>query len=295
MPPPVAPAPVPAPAGFALARRPITSPTLVDSALPTSSIRPLFLYQNLPDRVSSTLGKLPVGGDFQVYAVQLEYAFTERFSFTAVKDGYIDFNPDSTLSEEDGWANLAAGFKWAFLYDPVSETAASLQLIIEAPTGNDDVWQGEGDGVAIPSVSFLKLWDRLQLGSTLGFRLPFDTDAESTSLFYGGHLSYAVTDRFFPLVEFNWYHVLDEGDGGNRFDSQVGGLVPGVVEFEGGDLVNFGASNASENRDFLSLGVGFRYRALDSLDVGFAFEFPLLDDEDGIMENRFIVDAVWRF
>lgn len=65
--------------------------------------------------------------------------------------------------------------------------------------------------------------------------------------------------------------------------------------FKGGDVFNLGAANATDNRDFVTLGVGFRYRALESLDLGFAYELPLTDDKDGLMQDRFTLDAVWRF
>ena len=286
------PAPVANP--FDAAIRPITSPTLFDLAVPRTQAHALFMYQNHPGRLRTTLGDLPVGGDLQVYALQLELALSERFSLVAAKDGYIDFKPDATLSKESGWANISAGFKYAFLYNPEDALAAALNLQIEAPIGNTRVWQGEGDGVAIPSVSMVKLWDRLQFAHNLGFKIPFDNGAESTSLHYSVHFSYAVTEKFSPLVELNYFRVLDEGNGGRRFNDQVNGLVPAVATFEGGDLINFGASNVS-NKDLVTLGLGFRYRLTDNLDLGAAYEFPLTDEEENLMRNRITIDAVIRF
>ena len=120
---PIEPAPVaPAPLmtnvePFSGARLPISNPVYADLAVPVSHVRPLFLYQSMPDRVRTVVGDVPVGGDFQLYAVQLEFAFNNRLSLIAKKDGYIDFNPDATLSNTDGWANIAAGLKYSFLYD----------------------------------------------------------------------------------------------------------------------------------------------------------------------------------
>jgi len=280
---------------FADARRPISNPTLFDLALPQTGIHPIFAYHRLPGSINTELGELPLGGDVEVYALQLEYAFGERFSFIAMKDGYIDLNPDATLSDADGWANLAAGFKYAFLYDKETATAASFSLMVEAPTGNTDVFQGSGDGALLPAISMVKLWDKLQLAGALGMKVPFNTDAESTSAFTSVHLSYALTDRLFPLIEVNYFRVLDAGDGGQRFNGQVGGAVPSVVRFEGGDLFNLGASNADQNRDFVSLAAGFRFRLTDNIDLGAAYELPLTDAEDSLMESRMTVDAVIRF
>ena len=279
---------------FDAAIRPITSPTLFDLAVPRTQAHAIFMHQNHPGHLSTTLGRLPVGGDFQLYALQLEIALSEKFSLVAAKDGYIDFNPDATLSETEGFANLSAGFKYAFLYDPAEALAAAFNLQIEVPTGNREVWQGEGDGAAVPSVSFLKLYDRLQIAGNLGFRIPFDNGAESTIGHLNAHVSYAVTERFRPLLEVNYFRVLDEGNGGRRFNEHVGGLVPSVVTFEGGDLINFGANNVS-NKDLVTLGVGFRYRLTDNIDVGAAYEIPLTEEEENLMESRITIDAVIHF
>ena len=150
------------------------------------------------------------------------------------------------------------------------------------------------DGAAIPSISLLKLWDRVQFAENIGFKIPFDNGAESTTFHYNAHLSYQATDRFSPLIELNYFRVLDEGDGGRRFNHQAGGLVPAIATFEGGDLVNFGAGNVS-NKDLVTLGVGFRYKVSDGFDIGAAYEIPLTEEEENLMESRITVGATIRF
>jgi hypothetical protein len=83
---------------------------------------------------------------------------------------------------------------------------------------------------------------------------------------------------FIPLVELNWFHVLDAGDGTGNFPSQVGGAVPAVLEFEGGDVFNLGAVNSGANRDFVTAAFGFRARLTDSVNVGAAYEIPLTNE-----------------
>ncbi len=282
--------------GFENARRPISNPTLFDLALPGTNLHPIVMYQNLPGKVSTTLGDLPMGGDVQVYALQFEIALSERFSIVATKDGYVVFDPDNKAlwSEQSGFANLAAGFKYAFLYDPASCTAASATVTFELPTGNHDVFQGEGDGAVNVILSGVKLWGDLQLAGGAGIHLPFDGQMATTT-FVSAHASYEVTPWFIPLVEVNWHHVLETGNGHSSFNSQAGGLVPAVAAFEGSDLLNFGASNASRNRDLVTAAVGFRSRVAENVDLGFAYEFPLADKKDGIIEDRFTLDLVWRF
>ncbi len=135
----------------------------------------------MPDVVDTIIGQVPVGGDYQVYAVQLELALNERLSINATKDGYIDFNPDSTLESTDGWANVAAGLKYAWLYEPDQRLASNFQLLYEIPMGNTDVWQGNGDGVFIPSIATLKHFGDLQLANQFGFKLPVDAATKARS------------------------------------------------------------------------------------------------------------------
>jgi hypothetical protein len=58
---------------FASARRPISNPTLFDLAIPRSNVHAIMMYQQMPDRAAiAGGGSVPLGGDFQVYALQVE-------------------------------------------------------------------------------------------------------------------------------------------------------------------------------------------------------------------------------
>lgn len=277
--------------GFESARRPITNPTLFDLALPTSNVHPIFLSHRLPSSVSPGI---PLGGDVQLYALQFEIALNERLSIVATKDGYIDFNPDNTLSKTSGFANLGAGLKYAFLLDPISQTALSGTMTFELPTGNSDVLQGEGDGTINLILNGLKLVDEWQFAGALGTQIPF-SDEQSTIGWISAHASYEFCSWFIPLVELNWFHVMDAGNGTGNFPAQVGGAVPAVIPFEGGDLFNLGALNSTANRDFVSAALGFRSRLNDSATLGFAYEIPLTHDYNSLMKDRITLDLVWTF
>ncbi|MGB0775527.1 MAG: transporter, partial [Akkermansiaceae bacterium] len=279
--------------GFENVRRPISNPTLFDLAIPRTQVRPIYLHQNMPNKINSSLGKLDLGGDFTVMALQFEYAVNERFSIVAMKDGYIDFDPSATLSNATGFADLAAGVKYAFILDPANQLAVSGSAVIELPTGDDDVWQGNGDGALSLNVSAVKLTGNWQLAGALGVHLPFDTDDESTTAFASAHVGYSVTDRLYALAELNWYGVLSDADGNANFKKHVGGAVPAVIDFEGGDLVNFGASDPNSN--IVTAAVGLRYKLNNRVDLGIAYEFPLTDEEDNLMENRITLDMVVTF
>jgi len=281
--------------GFANARRPITNPTLFDLALPTTNIHPIFIHHRLPSTISTTINPdLPLGGDVQLYALQFEIALNERLSIVATKDGYVDFNPDNNLAKTTGFANLGAGLKYAFILDPVSQTAVSGTMTFELPTGNSDVFQGEGDGSVNLILSGLKLVDEWQFAGAIGTQIPF-SDEQSTMGWLSAHASYEVCSWFIPLVEINWFHVIDSGNGTGNYPAHVNGAVPAVIEFEGGDLFNLGGLNSSDNRDFVSAAIGFRSRISDAVNIGCAYEIPLTDDSDSLMKDRLTLDLIWTF
>ena len=286
-------APTVASSGFERARRPISNPTLFDLAVPTTNVHPIFMHQVLPNQINAGGGSIPFGGDVQLYALQFEYALSDRLSIVATKDGYVDMNFDNpAFSDSTGFANLGGGLKYALLLDPISRSAVSSSLTLEFPTGNSDVLQGEGKGLANIIVSGLKLVDEWQFTGGAGIQVPF-SDEQATMGWVSAHASYEVSKWFIPLVEVNWFHVIDEGNGTGNFGGQLGGGIPGAVQFEGGDLFNLGATNASDSPDFVSAAVGFRSRLTDAVTAGFAYEVPLTDEEDSLMEERFTLDLTW--
>jgi hypothetical protein len=279
---------------FSNARRPISNPTLFDLALPTTHLHPIFIHHALPDQIRTTAGDLALGGDVQVYALQFEFAVNERLSIVATKDGYVDINPDATLSSESGFANLGAGLKYAFLLDSEAGEAVSGTVTFELPTGNRDVFQGEGDGAVNLLVSGLKMVDAWQFAGGAGVVLPF-SDQQSSSSWVSAHASYDWCDWFIPLVEVNWFRVLDAGDGRPSFGAHAGGAVSGIAEFEGGDFFNLGASHAESNRDLVTAALGFRSRLNETVDLGLAYEVPLTNDEESLMKERVTLDLIWKF
>lgn len=280
---------------FAQAIRPITSPTLFDLAVPRTSANLIYINQSLPNSITAADGSsVALGGDFNVYALQLEYALNKRTSIIATKDGYIDFNPDNNLSSAGGFANLGAGIKHALIYQPENQFILSGIVGIELPTGNSDVFQGTGDGAADLRLTTVKLWDRLQLATSASLHIPFD-NAESTTGMVNLHLSYEVTPWFIPLVEFNWLRTIDEGNGSFRFSDQLGSTVPQIASFEGGDLINLGAANGESNADIINLAIGFRSRLSEHATFGIAYEFPLTDDNETLLDDRVTASITYTF
>ena len=88
-------------------------------------------------------------------------------------------------------------------------------------------------------------------------------------------------------LELNHLVVLDDGRRSN--------LVPSIVKFEGGDLINLGSDHGERNRHILTMAAGFRYRCMKNLDIGVAYEFPLTDKNANLMRDRWTFDFVLHF
>ena len=283
--------------------KPVTNPVYFDEPFNRTYIHLLTAYQNLPSHVNTIIGNVPLDGHLQLTALRINYAVNERFSIVAAKDGYIDFKPafkiPNVLEDASGWGDIAAGLKYAFILDPKNEFVLSGKVLFEFSQGTRKVFQGNGDGNASPSLSFLKGYKNFQLCGIVGGIIPFNGAEESTMLYDSWHVSYDLVgsmcgsdakNKIFPLVELNHFRVLDSG---NRNE-----LVASVAKFEGGDVINLGAQHSNDHPDFVTLGVGFRYRSNYSclpLDFGFAYEFPLSQKENGLMSNRFTWDLIYRF
>ena len=278
---------------FARFIKPVTNPVYFDEAQNVSYVHVVNAYQDLPKRISTKLGRVPLDGHLNMTAVRATYAFNEKFSLIAAKDGYIDFKPEHTLDHDSGWGDISAGFKYALYYCPQDEFIVSGKLLFEFAQGTRGVFQGNGDGNAAPSVTFLKGCNKWQFMGTLGMIIPFNAKQESTEIYQSYHVSYALTQRLFPLIELNHFCVARQA---GREE-----LVASIAKFEGGDVINLGSQHGIDHRNLVTMAAGFRYRIFEqagvfkNLDFGFAYELPLTNPNDGLMDNRYTADLVLHF
>ena len=271
-------------------------------------------------------------GDVKGAAVQFNIAINERLSIVAVKDGYIKCDPDTKLIGDGvGFADLAAGIQYSPIYDPKNEFVLSVRGVYEAPVGAHGLYQGRGSGTINLSTHILKGFNGAQISGNLGFILPLDSKYKNTLFYHAWHLGYNVTPWLHPFVEFNHFYVLKSGDldlkdvkalkklgitsaekldaaistlGANAVvsvlkdilhSSEKDKLVAALASFSGCDLINLGGKGNDENRNYITGAVGFRIKPFKNVSFGFAYEFPLQDKEKGLLDNRFLVDAVIRF
>lgn len=267
--------------------KPMTNPVFFDDARNQTYVHVYHALQSLPSSINTRLGRVPLDGDLNLTALRINYAFNERFSIVAAKDGYINFNPDHTLKHEEGWGDIAAGAKYAFIYDPKNEFILSGKLLYEMSQGSRDVYQGNGHGNLAPSLTFLKGWDKFQFMGMFGGVIPFKNTEESTMMFDSWHVSYNIIDKIFPLIELNHMWVVRQA----KRDE----LVASIAKFEGGDVINLGSQHGMDHRHMVSAAAGARVRLIKNIDLGIAYEFPLTEKKNGLMDNRWNFDIVYHF
>lgn len=251
---------------------PVANPIFFEDAAIRSEIRPIFAYHRIDP------GFITGDGDAKVYALQLRYAITDRLAFIATKDGFMDINADNLSG--DGWNDISAGFKYAVIDDEASQFILTPGFTFEIPLGDEEVFQGRGDGSWDLFVSAQKGFDDLHIQGNVGLRLPMDQDEQSTILHYSLMVDYFVHRYFIPFVVANAYTVVD-----------AGGNLP--LTSEGYDVINFGSSMA-DGETQATLGVGFRSRLTDNIDLGFAYEKAVISPE-GLFDDRFTFDISIRF
>jgi hypothetical protein len=269
---------------------PVTNPLFFEDPNITTEVRPIFAYHRIGNDLLNGLGLNGISeGDVRVYALQLRYALTDRLALIATKDGYTDIkfdHPALAGFSKSGFNDLAAGVKYAFIKDEAKEFILTGGLKIELPTGNSDVFQGNGSGEWDVFAASAKNWGNFRAVGNLGVRLPNDFSAESSSAHYSVQFDYYACKYFIPFVSANGHTVLTSGN--SNFHLPAGGL-----NVEGFDLVNFGADSA-DGRTQIVGGIGFRSRVHQNVDFGFAYE-KSLTSPDGLFKDRVTVDLVFHF
>lgn len=255
---------------------PTTNTVLWEDPRNITGIRFLFIQHNFPgDSVFA-------GGDAQVVAAQARVGLTERLSFIATKDGYIDINSDIEALDNDGAANIAAGLKYTLFRDVERRMIAAGGMTFEIPLGTERVFQGQGDGDFHFFLSgAAELTDCANWQSGTGFRVPVDSGAGTTMWYWSNHLDVELySNTVFAFAEVNWYHWLSDGDGP-------------ISGFEGGDLINLGSTDVSGN-SIVTLGVGPAVKLGERFQLSAAYELPLTERED-ILEERYTVTLLLNY
>ncbi|MDJ0945926.1 MAG: transporter [Kiloniellales bacterium] len=259
---------------------PVTNPILNETPYITTEARAFYFYNEIPNDFVTE------GGHINLVALQLRLALTERLGFIATKDGYVDAYFDEVLEDEDGFANIALGFKYALYSEPETESLLTAGLRYEIPIQNLETGgielQGNGDGFLNPFVSGTRSFGDFGLQASIGANLALRPSEDTSILHYSLHADYEVLPGLFPIFEVNGYTAVDNG---NRSKGAIGQL-------DGLDALNFG----SEDRDTtVVVGGGLRYQFNDNIQIGAGAETPVTEDDNTIMEYRLYFDAVLSF
>lgn len=246
-----------------------------------SEVRPVFMQHYLPDTFHFSGGKVPLGGDVRVYAAQVRYAVNDRLALIATKDGYIEAKPDKTLKTAYGWADLAAGVKYALVDDRANQFIFTSGVTITLPTGTHEVFQGVGGGEWNVFASAAKGFDELQVMANAGFRIPNNFSEQTAQAHYSLQVSYYTCQYFIPFVVANGYTVLTEGN------NKLLGAVP--LDTELYDLGNFGSTDAAGTTQ-ITVGGGARAKLTKNVELGASYETAVTSKE-GIFDSRVTADV----
>ena len=267
---------------------PVSNPIFFEDPKINSEVHAVYMDHILPSSFEFNGGKVPLGGEVQVFAVQLRYAINDRLAVIATKDGYIAFQPDNTLAHHYGWGDLAAGLKYAVINDLDDQFILTPGFTVTLPTGSTDVYQGHGEGVENIFLSAEKGFNNFHITGNFGANIPNDFDKNTAQLHYSLQLDYYVNQYIIPFFVANGNTILS--DGKNQANQSLS-AVP--LNTEGYDLINFGSSKASGSTQF-TVGGGVRSRLSKDWDLGVAYEAGVVGPV-GIFDSRITADLVWRF
>lgn len=264
---------------------PVANPIYFEDPRVYNEVRPIYMYHELPRTFHFDGGKAPLGGDIQVFAVQARFALTDRLALIATKDGYIQSQPDNTLSDESGWADIAAGLKYVLMDDRENQFILTPGLTLTIPVGCENVFQGNGSGEWNVFASAAKGFDNFHIVGNTGFRIPNNFDEQTAQLHYSLQFDYYVCKWFIPFVVMNGYTILTDGD------NELLGAVPLNTELY--DLGNFGSSEAAGTTQ-MAAGGGFRSKLARNLDFGIAYEWGVINPK-GIFDTRLTTDVSFHW
>lgn len=256
--------------------RPLTGPYFHEDSFITTGIRAWYVDHQFSENTVIN------GGDVSVMALQARFALTESLQLVAYKDGYTEVD-GGALDGSDGWNDIGAGLKWAFLQDWENNFHMAAGIGYEFGWGDDEVLQDTDE---------LRLWlsankgfGKLHLGAVVNYIYAMDEDegalGNSDMVTVHLHADYYLAEWFSPVVEINGYFAQDSSPAAlAAFD------ISGVdaVSLPGGD-----------DEDTITGALGFELRPLGpDLGLRAAYETELSSSES-LFGHRWTLSAVYEF
>jgi hypothetical protein len=221
-------------------------------------------------------------GDFQVYALQLRVALTDRLTFLADKDGIASISAHDT-NHRTGLLNMNFGFRYLLVRDVENQFLWSVGTTYEPNMGYGNVFQNNGSGVqSVFTTVGKEIATNWHVLNTFGYQFAYDSAANSDFFYDSLHIDRQFFGWLYPLAEFNWFHYTRSGNHG--FPPALG---------EGDGLLNLGTSGVVGN-DLVTAAVGLKARLNCHMDFGVAWEVPLSNRHD-LIDNRLLAELILRY
>lgn len=251
--------------------RPLTGPYFHEDAFVTTDVRAWYVQHNFD---SDT-----IGGDVTVAALQVRMALTESLQLVAYKDGYTEFDDAAILGDNDGFNDIGAGIKWAFIQDWENNFHMAAGIGYEFSLGDEDVLQDTNE--LRLWLSWAKGFDKLHLGATANLILSEDDNdgfaGNSDMITIHLHADYYLTDWLSPVVELNGYLAQDAAP---------------ALPISG---VDAGSLPGGEENDTYTIAVGAEVRPFgENLGIRLAYETELTDNVS-LFGDRWTLSAVYEF
>jgi len=262
---------------------PVTNPFLFEDPRSLTELRPVVIYQKMPDSQVDFRG-----GSVTYFGLQGRLHITDSLSFVFNKLGGIWVSPGSgsAISSQAGFSELWFGPKYTFIRNEQTGSIVAGGLQFQVPVGSQSAFQNNGTLSLVPYLSAAQnLFRDFSAGSfnvmgTTGYQFSM-TPARSDYYYLSGHIDMDVLNqhKFYPLFEMNWYMNTTSGN-----STAIGS--------EGRDLINFGGQAAGKG--LVTGAFGARYKFNECMQAGGAFEIPFAGPRD-LFLYRFTFDFIWRY
>jgi hypothetical protein len=257
--------------------RPLTGPYFHEDSFVTTDVRAWYAVHHFDSDTDAVLSN----GEATVAALQVRVALTESLQLVAYKDGYMNFDDAGALGENDGFNDIGAGLKWAFLQDWENNFHMAAGVGYEFGWGDADVLQDTNE---------LRLWlsankgfGQLHLGAVVNYIYATDDDegllnGNSDMLTVHLHADYYLTEWLSPVAEVNGYFAQDS--------------VPGALNISG---VDAGSLPGGDGEDTITGALGLELRPLGpEFGLRAAYETELSDNVS-LFGHRWTLSAVYEF
>jgi hypothetical protein len=255
---------------------PMTDPIQAKDARALTEARAMFI-NNWARPGTPVIGS----GTFQVYAVQIRVALSERFQVFVDKAWFLRFSPNPGKSIT-GMMNLAGGAKYVFIRDEENQFLFSGAVQYEAPTGYANIYQNQGSGLlGVYGIFAKQFGDDWHLSGQFGENIAMQN--QQNGYFY----THLHVDRrfgkFVPFFEANWFYY-----------NQGAKYLPASVGIEGAGAINLGTAGFMGN-SIVTLAPGFKYDFNKHLELGCCYQFPVSDYKKSLYGNQLFAELIFRY